>query len=101
MATAKIIEEAVAPDLAALQNDINALKKDVATLLGHLQAETVNGARSAANRLEKQAEQIYRSVAAEGQKQAEVLSNKIEDQPITAVLVAAGLGYLGGRLLSR
>ena len=88
-------------DVAALQKDITALKKDVATLLGHLQEETVNGARGAAQRLEKQAEQIYRSVANESQKQAEALSQRIETQPLTAVLVAAGIGYISGRLLSR
>jgi ElaB/YqjD/DUF883 family membrane-anchored ribosome-binding protein len=91
----------VQPDFAALQADVTALKKDVATLLDHLQKETVNGARHAVDRLEKQAEQLYRTVAAEGHKQAEVLSNRIEDQPLTAVLIAAGIGYLGGRLLSR
>lgn len=88
-------------DVAALQKDILALKKDVANLLGHLQEETVNGARGAAYRLEKQAEQIYRSVADQGHKQAEALSHRIETQPLTAVLVAAGIGYLSGRLLSR
>ncbi len=88
-------------DVAALQKDMAALKKDVANLLGHLQDETVNGARSAAQRLEKQAEQIYRSVSNEGHKQAEALSHRIENQPLTAVLVAAGIGYISGRLLSR
>ncbi len=97
----KDVAASVSPDLAALQADINALKQDVSTLLAHLQKGTVNGARGAVDRLEKQAQQLYRSVAAEGSKQADVLSHKIEDQPLTAVLVAAGIGYLGGRLLSR
>ena len=90
-----------APDMAALQADVSALKKDVASLLDHLQAGTLNGARGAMNRLEKQAETLYRTVAAESQKSAEALSHRIEDQPLTAVLVAAGIGYLGGRLLAR
>jgi ElaB/YqjD/DUF883 family membrane-anchored ribosome-binding protein len=89
------------PDLAALQADVTALKKDVATLLDHLQAGTLNGARSTIDRFEKQAEQLYRTVAAESQKSAEALSHRIEDQPLTAVLVAAGIGYLGGRLIAR
>ena len=102
MATApEKILSAAAPDLSALQADVLALKKDVATLLDHVQKETVNGARSAVDRLEKQAEQLYRNIAAESQKSAEALSHRIEDQPLTAVLVAAGIGYLGGRLLSR
>jgi ElaB/YqjD/DUF883 family membrane-anchored ribosome-binding protein len=101
MATAKTIEDAIVPDLTALQGDIVALKRDVATLLDHLQKQTVSGARGAAERLEKQAGQLYRSVAAEGQKSAEALTHRIEEQPLAAVLVAAGIGYLGGRLLAR
>jgi len=88
-------------DLAVLQADVDTLKKDVAKLLDHVQAGTINGARGAVDRLEKQAEMLYRSVTAEGQKSAEALSHRIEDQPLTAVLIAAGIGYLGGRLLSR
>lgn len=102
MATApKDIGSSVTPDLAALHSDVTALKKDVATLLDHLQKQTVNSARGVADRLEKQAEDLYRSVYAKGEQQAEVLSHKIEDQPLTAVLIAAGIGYLGGRLLGR
>lgn len=89
------------PDLAALQADVTALKQDVAKLLDHLQTGTLNGARGAVDRLEKQAEMLYRTVASESQKSAEALSHRIEDQPLTAVLVAAGIGYLGGRLLAR
>jgi ElaB/YqjD/DUF883 family membrane-anchored ribosome-binding protein len=74
------------PDLATLQDDMTALKKDVGSLLDHLQKETVDGARGAVDRLEKQAEKF---------------SHHIEGRPLTAVLVAAGIGYLGGRLLAR
>ena len=101
MATAPKIAETITPDLAALQADVTALKKDVASLVDNLQKQTVNGAIGAVDRLEKQAEQLYRSVYAKGEHQAEVLSHKIEDQPIAAVLIAAGIGYLGGRLLAR
>jgi len=102
MATASNNDTApAAPDLAALQSDVIALKRDVAALLDHLQKQTANGARGAVDRFEKQAEMLYRTVAAESQKSAEALSHRIEDQPLTAVLVAAGIGYLGGRLLAR
>jgi len=109
MATAlKDIESPVTPDFAALQADLTALKKDVASLIDHLQTETVNGARGAvkgargaAGRIEKQAGQLYRTVYAKGEQQADMLSHKIEDQPLTAVLIAAAIGYLGGRLLAR
>jgi len=109
MATApKDLVSSITPDFTALQADVTALKKDVASLLDHLQKETVNGARGAVNgakgavdRFEKQAEQLYRTVYAKGEQQAEVLSHKIEDQPLTAVLIAAGIGFLSGRLLAR
>ena len=33
-------------------------------------------------------------------EQAEVVSNQVEERPLLAVLIAAGIGYLFGRLLS-
>ena len=54
------------PDLAAVQEDIAALKRDVANLIEHLKAGATNGAQSAAGQLDEAAQRLYRSVAAEG-----------------------------------
>ena len=35
-----------------------------------------------------------------GREQAEVLSGQVEERPLLAILIAAGIGYLLGRFLS-
>lgn len=89
------------PGLAALKDDIAALQRDVATLLEHLQAGAANGARSAADQLDDSVHRIYRNVAAGGDRAVKGVSRQIEEQPLVALLIALGVGYVGGRLLSR
>jgi ElaB/YqjD/DUF883 family membrane-anchored ribosome-binding protein len=89
------------PDLATVQEDIAALKRDVANLIEHLKAGATNGAQSAAGQLDEAAQRLYRSVAAEGDRSIKAMSRQIEEQPLTALLIALGVGYFAGRLLSR
>ena len=89
------------PDLAALQDDLAALKRDVSNLLEHLKIGATNGAQSTAERLDDGAQRIYRNVAAEGDRAAKAIGRQIEEQPLVALLIALGIGYVGGRLLSR
>jgi hypothetical protein len=58
-------------DVATLREDVAALQRDVGALIGQLRSGTARGAQSLA------------------------------DQSLMAVLIAAGVGYIGGRLLSR
>jgi uncharacterized protein YjbJ (UPF0337 family) len=47
-----------------------------------------------------QAEGLYNQAAGQAQEQVARLSDVIRDQPITAALVALGIGYLLGRFTS-
>jgi uncharacterized protein YjbJ (UPF0337 family) len=47
-----------------------------------------------------QASGLYNQAAGQAQQQAERLSDVIKDQPLTAALLAIGVGYLLGRLTS-
>lgn len=89
------------PDLAILQSDIAALKRDVTSLVEHLKVGATNGAHSAADYLDDGARRLYRNVAAEGQRSAKVVGQQIEDHPLATLLIALGVGYIGGRFLSR
>ena len=89
------------PGIAGLQEDIAALKRDVASLLEHLKLGATTGAPSAAGRLDDGAHRVCRGLAAEGGRAAKVVSDQIEAQPLVALLIALGVGYVGGRLLSR
>ena len=89
------------PDLAALREDLAALKRDVAGLIEHLQAGATESAQSAASHLDDCTHQLCRGIAAEAERQAEAVGRQIEQHPLLCLLVAVGVGYIGGRVLSR
>ncbi len=88
-------------DLAALQNDMAALKRDVASLVQHLTDSAAKSAQDTASQIDDGARRLYRTAAAEGDRSLKAISAQVEAQPIAALLIAVGLGYLGGRLLTR
>ena len=88
-------------DLSALQNDMTALKRDVASLVQHLTSGASKGAQDAASQIDDGARRLYRTAAAEGDRSLKAIGAQVEAQPIAALLIAVGLGYLGGRLLTR
>jgi ElaB/YqjD/DUF883 family membrane-anchored ribosome-binding protein len=84
-----------------LHTDIAALKHDVASLIEHLKAGATNGAHSATARLDDSAHKLYQDLAAGGERSAKAIGRQVEQQPLVALLIALGVGYIGGRLLSR
>jgi ElaB/YqjD/DUF883 family membrane-anchored ribosome-binding protein len=88
-------------DLNALRDDLAALKNDMASLVANMTATATSGAQSAASQIDQKARDMYRSAAAEGDRAAKLVGQKVEEQPITALLIALGIGYISGRMLSR
>ena len=89
------------PDLAAVQEDIAALKRDVASLIEHLKASATGTARGAADQFDEAAQRLYRTAAEEAERSVKAMSQKVEEQPLAALLIALGVGYVAGRLLTR
>ena len=87
--------------LSALQDDLAALKRDMGSLLAHLKSGVAAEASTATESIEAGAARLYRGATAEGCKSAKALARQVEEQPVLAMLVLLGLGYLGGRLLAR
>jgi len=99
MAAAKAI-----PDIATLGNDLAALKRDVAVIMRHLKGEPTGGAgalHQAATKLSDEASALYEQVAAAGTNSHRALAQRIEERPVTSLLIAFALGLLGGRVLLR
>ena len=90
-----------AADLTTLQDDITTLKHDVASLIEHLKLGAANGAQRAASRIDDGSRQLYRDVSSEGARAAKALGRRVEREPMLALLIFLGVGYIGGRLLSR
>lgn len=81
-------------DLQKISNDIQALKEDLARLMGHIKTgatETVGG----------EASRFYNNIASEGQRQAAALAQSVEEKPLMSVLVAFAVGFVAARVLSR
>ena len=89
------------PDLATLQEDLAALKRDVASVVEHLTASATSGAQGAAAQRAAGARRAYRAVAEEGDRAVRAVGAQVEAQPLAALAIALGIGYLGGRLLAR
>jgi hypothetical protein len=88
-------------DLAILRNDLSTLKQDVASVIEHLKAGITHGAQSAASRVDDGSRQLYRDAAAEGERSIKIVRDRTERQPLAALLLAFGVGFVGGRLLAR
>ena len=88
-------------DLAALQADLAALKRDVADLMTHLKSNASSTVQDATEKLGDGATKIMRSLSDEGERSMKAVGQKIEEQPLLALLIAFGVGYLGGRTLGR
>jgi hypothetical protein len=88
-------------DLKVLQEDLAGLSRDVTSLVNHLKLGASHSAQGAAEQLEEGGAQFYRHLSDGGQRSVEAVRSKISEQPLATVLIALGLGYLGGRLLPR
>ena len=94
-----------ARDLDSIGDDVAALKRDLSRLMGHMKNGTYDAAtesaREAVERLSDEADQLYRSLATQGTRSLKAVSRQVEEQPLTSLLVAFGIGLIGGRLLRR
>ena len=79
------------PDLATLKDDIAALKRDVASLIEHLKAGATGGAQSMAGQLDENVrQQLPRRPS--GRALAKAIGRQVEEQPLTALLIALAVG---------
>jgi ElaB/YqjD/DUF883 family membrane-anchored ribosome-binding protein len=88
-------------DFAALRDDLSLLKNDMAALVTKMSASAATGAHNAAGQAEQRARELYNTASAEGEKAAKMVSQKVEEQPVTALLLALGIGYITGRMMQR
>jgi hypothetical protein len=93
------------PDFQAIISDIAALKRDLAALVGHMKASAMSGpgeaAQHAIGQLSEELTRAYEAMAGQGEQSAKAIGRQIEDKPVVSLLLAFGLGLLGGRLLLR
>jgi len=89
------------PALNALQDDLAALKRDLNTLVTHVRSGAADGVQVARGQIDAKARRLYRDAAQEGAAGARMVGDRVARQPLIALLLAGGLGFLSARLLSR
>jgi len=93
------------PDLAAIRDDLDALKSDLGVLLKHVKSGAVDGVGDEAKRLygklSAQSGELYGKFTDQSGETLETFARQIEENPLASLLIAFGVGFLAGRILSR
>jgi ElaB/YqjD/DUF883 family membrane-anchored ribosome-binding protein len=89
----------------AVVEDLAALRRDVAALMGQIKSGAFKGASDTAEgalgQLNDRANHLYDSLAAQGERSAKAIGRQIEEQPVMSLLIAFGVGFIAGKLLIR
>ncbi len=88
-------------DLDAIRDDIDALRKDLARLMEHVKSGAMHNIAGQVEEMSDEARRLYNQALAEGERGAAALARQVEDRPLTSLLIAFGLGFIGGRLVLR
>jgi ElaB/YqjD/DUF883 family membrane-anchored ribosome-binding protein len=86
--------DADTPDLEQLKTDIADLKSAFGKLVDDLKKGATKG-------VGREAERLYSQLADTSERSASALAREVEERPLTALLIAFGIGFIGGRLLTR
>jgi ElaB/YqjD/DUF883 family membrane-anchored ribosome-binding protein len=93
--------QALEGELAKLRDDIAALAKTVHDIgSGEAQA-VVDSVRERLDKVSAEARKASRRARAGAQEAADTVQGAIEENPVTSVLVALGLGFIIGAFLRR
>lgn len=81
-------------DFELLRSDVEALKAAIEGLVDHSQGGPVDKVNEAGRRL-------YGRLAEGGERSVNAVRETVEDRPLTSILVAFIIGFIGGRYLVR
>ena len=57
--------------------------------------------QDAVERLSEEADRLYHALSRQGEKSIKAVGRQVEEQPLTSLLIAFGVGLISGRLLGR
>ena len=91
----------VEPDLAMYREDLDALKRDVASLVGHIKDGAANTVQTATGEVDRRVRSFGRQADAQRERSTSAVNLFVQNQPVLALTIATGIGYVGARLLRR
>ena len=88
-------------DLELFREDLDAVKRDVASLIEHMKGVATNTVQNAACQVEQRVRSLRQQAGAEGERSANALNLFVQNRPFVALTIAVGAGYIGARVLRR
>ena len=89
------------PDIALFREDLAILMRDVASLIEHIKGGATNKVQNATNQVERHVRSVRQEAGAQGERSAQAVRVFTEKQPLAALIIAVGIGYVGARVLRR
>ena len=83
-----------ATEFEKVQKDIAALREDLTRLVKGLAAD-------AKSDVSEETRRLYAKLSDQGQRSAKAIAHEIEERPLMMLLLAFGIGFIGGSLLRR
>ena len=87
--------------LELFREDLDAVKRDVASLIEHMKGVAANSVQNAACQVEQRVRSLRQQAGAEGERSANALNLFVQNRPFVALTIAVGAGYIGARVLRR
>lgn len=88
-------------DIDLFREDLDAVKRDVASLIEDMKGVATNTVQNAACQVERRVRSLRRQAGAEGDRAASALNLFVQNRPFVALTIAVGAGYIGARVLRR
>jgi ElaB/YqjD/DUF883 family membrane-anchored ribosome-binding protein len=93
------------PDAKRVADDVAALKHDVAALIRQMKETALREAnrfgQDAADRISGSASDLYETVSDTSRKSAGAITARVEEQPLTSLLIAFAAGFIFSKILTR
>jgi hypothetical protein len=86
--------EEAAAELEKIRNDVASLRADLARLVSTL-------TRNATGEVSEEARRLYARLSDQGERSARAIAREVEERPLTTILLAFGIGFIGGSFLRR
>jgi len=84
----------MAADIEKIRGDIASLKDDLARLVKGL-------ASNAKGEISEESRRLYAKLSEQSERSAKLLAREVEERPLATLLLAFGIGFIGGSLMRR
>jgi hypothetical protein len=86
-------------DLELFRKDLGAVKRDVANLIEHVKGGAASTVQIAGGELKRRVRNLRQQSGAEGDRTARAFNLFLQNEPLVALSIAVGIGYVGTRVL--